>query len=471
LSRLGRDYIQTGYYTEIFFNERNVRYIAINDGVDTLKADNDIAPFRNILNDMYSKDISRKVKSAKRQRALKGLFIGNNAPYGYRKSPENPQRWIIDEIPAEVVRKIFRLCMEGMGVTRIANLLRDEQIETPIVYAVNAGFRKGGRGYDSNPYDWNNNTVGKILERREYLGHTINFKTHRKSYKSKKTFKNDPSEYVVFENTHPAIIEEEVFEQVQQIRNSGKRRRNSSGRVSLLSGIVHCADCKSKLYLSSGACLKPEQDSYTCSGFQSKKKQCFSAHFIRRVVLEQSVLIYLQQVTAFATQHEKAFVERLESQNADKLRKDLTADRKALTQAEKRIQELDNIIQRLYEDNVSGKLTDERFIKLSQGYEREQKELETKVTTLQSQITEQQENTASVDMFLRKVRKYTDITELTTVMMNELVKRVEVHAPDRSSGKKVQRIEIVFNYVGNIGEIGLPNTPNPAKIQISAENG
>jgi hypothetical protein len=281
---------------------------------------------------------------------------------------------------------------------------------------------------------------------------------------------SDPSEYAVFENAHEAVIEESVFERVQEIRGSGKRRRNSSGRVSILSGLVFCADCKSKMYLSNGASLNAEQDNYTCSGFRTKKKCCHSAHFIRRVVLEKAVLLKIQQVTAFLSEHEKEFAEKPELQDDDKFAHELAVDKKTLAKSEKRIQELDNIIQQLYEDKVAGNLNAERFVRLSEGYELEQKDLEAKVKSLQKQFTDQVQNRMNVDMFLNKVRKYTSITELSTVMLNELVESIEVHARSKCYSKGTQRINIVFNYVGDIGGLGLPPNPQEEIQEISAEN-
>ena len=457
MSRFGRDYVRVGFYTENVFPDMNVRFLAINDSVDSATGENEIIPFKNILNEWYARDTSKKVRAVFRAKGMAGESIATNIPYGYMKDPANPKHWIVDEPASKVVQRIFQYCMDGLGVTHIANQLRKAEIEVPTVHACNAGYRKSGRTF--NPYDWHNTTVARILERREYLGHTINFKTYRKSYKNRKKLANDPSEHVIFENTHEAIIKEEVFEKVQQIRKSGKKRRDHSGRISILSGLVYCADCKSRMYLSSGACLKPEQDNYTCSGFRTKKAQCNSAHFIRRVVLEQLVLEYIQMITAYASEHEKAFIEKLESLRTDKFQKDLATDKKCLAQSERRIQELDNIIRQLYEDKVAGTLTDERFLKLSQGYELEQKDLEIKVETLQRQMNQQLETCINIDKFLAKVRKYTRITELSTIMLNELIERIEVHNRNKRYSKGTQQIDISFNYVGNIGELFLPYSP------------
>ncbi|MCL2225433.1 MAG: recombinase family protein [Defluviitaleaceae bacterium] len=453
-SRIGREVIEIGLLKRTF-DEYNVRFMSAEDGLDTAKGFDIMSLLRDVFNEWFVADTSRKIRAVQRTKGLSGEPLTSHAPYGYKKDPENPKRWVVDDVSAKVVRQIFKYAMEGMGVSHIADKLREEQVEIPTVYAYNAGYIKGNCTLD--PYDWHQTTVAKVLERREYLGELINFKTYTKSYKNRKQQKSDPSDYAVFENAHPAIIDEDVFDRVQKIRSSGKRRHNHSGRVSMLSGLVYCADCKSKLYLSSGACLKPEQDNYVCSGFRTKKKRCESAHFIRRVVLEQAVLKYIQEVTAFASRHDGIFVTMLEAQNADRLKRDSVADKKTLAQSEKRIRELDKIIQSLYEDKVSGIIPEERFVMMSQVYELEQQGLKATVDALQAQIAKQLEASEGVGKFLKQVRKYTQITELSTIMLNELIERVEVHARTKRYSKGSQQIDVHFNYVGIIGKLDLPS--------------
>ena len=450
-SRIGREVIEIGLLKRTF-DEHNVRFMSAEDGLDTAKGFDIMSLLRDVFNEWFVADTSKKIRAVQRRKGLAGEPL-SYPPYGYKKAPDNPKHWIIDESASKVVKKIFQWCMEGLGVSHIANRLREEQVEIPTVHAINNGLLNNSSGRVFDPYDWNVNSIAKILGRREYTGCLINFKTFTKSYKNRKKMQSDPADYAVFENAHEAIITVEVFDQVQQIRNSGKRRRNSSGRVSILSGLVHCADCKSKMYLSNGACLKSEQDNYTCSGFRTKKKCCDSAHFIRRVVLEKAVLLRIQQLTAFLSEHEECLVEKLELQDNDKFARNLADDKKTLAKAEKRIKELDSIIQQLYEDKVSGTLNAERFVKLSEGYEQEQLDLQAKVKSLQKKFTEQVQSRMNVDMFLNRVRKYTNITELSTVMLNELVERVEVHARTERYTKGTQQIDIVFNYVGNIDGI------------------
>ena len=400
---------------------------------------------------------------------MAGEHTTTNIPYGYMRDPENPKCWTIDEEAAEVVRQIFRWCLAGLGPTHIAHKLRDMKVDVPTHRFLKLGVKTPARPPDI-PWDWNTAVVITILARMEYLGHTVNFRSHRKSYKSKKVVKNDPSDYAVFEDTHAPIIDRETFERVQELRAKGKRRRASGGRVGLFSGLAYCADCKSKMYLSSGASKTPEQDCYSCSSFRTKKQTCNHSHYIRRIVLERSVLEQIQRVTALAAEHEQAFAELLWQDSADKSRKELLAGKRKLMQANARIAELDYIIQRLYEDNVSGKLTDERFIKLSRGYEQEQRELATQTEALAQQIADQEQQTLDASCFLTQVRKYSNVTELTATMLNELVERVEIHAPDKSSGKRVQQIDIYFNFVGVIDELELAKT-GESKTEAKAKTG
>jgi len=468
-SRIGREVIEIGLLKRTF-DEYNVRFMSAEDGLDTAKGFDIMSLLRDVFNEWFVADTSKKIRAVLKRKGTDGEPLSTTPPYGYKKDPDNPKHWIIDEPAAKVVHQIFQYCMDGLGPYHIAKRLWDDKIETPRVYANNAGIRKHGRTV-VDPHKWQSATVIQILERREYLGYLINFKTFSKSYKNRKRLFNDPSEYAVFENAHPPIIEEAVFERVQQIR-AGKRRRNRNGRVGLLSGLVFCADCKAKMSLSSGSCLKPEQDNYSCVGFREKKTQCNSSHFIRRMVLEQVVLEHIQKVTAFAAEHENALVQKLESLNTAKIQKNLTADKKSLAKSEARIKELDEIVRQLFEKNALGIISDERFVTLSEGYELEQKDLKTKAETLRTQIEKQLETCINVDKFLEQVRKYTRATELTTVMLNELIKRVEVHSRDKPYSKSVQQIDIHFNYVGIIGRLDLqpkPSTKKPPLIPAETQ--
>ena len=393
-------------------------------------------------------------------------FSLNDVHYGLMKDPENPKHRIVDEEAAEVVRQIFRDYMAGLGSGRIAAKLREARIDTPTHRAMRLG-RKPNVKPPEIPWDWNTNVVMDILQRREYLGHTVNFKTQKKSYKSKKITLNDPSEYVVFENTHEAIIDQDTFDRVQQLLAAGKRRRNKSGRVSLFSGLAYCADCGSKMIFCSGESKKPEQDDYVCSGFRTKKRVCDSSHYIRRVVLEQLVLEQIQQVTTCANEHEQEFTELLRQNQALKSRKELADSKRKIAQSERRIAELDNIVQRLYEDYVSGRLTEERFMKLSRSYENEQRNLTEQTEALAKQISEQEQQSLDLERFQKQVRQYTHVTELSPTLLNELVERVAIHAPDKSSGKRIVDIDVYFNFVGLVDASGFLNAD---KSEVRMQN-
>jgi DNA invertase Pin-like site-specific DNA recombinase len=452
LSRFGRSNALVGYYTEYVMPKMDVRFIAIDDKVDDTTGESDIATQIQIMfNEHNPRETSKKVRAVLKHKGESGVPLATCPPYGYMKNPETGF-WIVDEVAAEVVKQIFGWCMEGVGITLIAKRLTEAKVEIPRIHAANAGIRKCEQ-FIADPCAWNVNTIATMLTRREYLGHVVNFKTYRKSFKHKKQMFNDPSVHVVHENKHPPIIDQEVFDRVQQIRNSGKKRRSFSGRVNLFQGICLCADCKSRMSLACGATIEPTQDSYSCYGFIKKNKCCNSSHYIRRVVLEEMVLGYLQKVTAFASQYEDEFVQKLQAQNTAKVQKDLASDKKRLALSQKRILELDSVIAKLFEKNATGVISDERFMKLSQGYECEQKELEVVVETLETELAKQQEMRLNTDSFLAQVKKYTRITELSTTMINELVERLEVHAPDKSSGKRTLKVDVYFNFIGKVGNI------------------
>jgi len=469
MSRFGRDYLKVGFYTEVMFPDMDVRFVALYDNVDSDKGENDLAPFRNIMNEWYARDCSKKIRAVFHAKGMAGEPMAMNAVYGLLKDPNDKKRRIIDEEAAPIVHQIFQYRLAGLGPTHIAAKLRDAKVECPEYHAIRIGAIRA-KTMPEDPYGWGPTTITKMLSRVEYLGHTVNFKTYRKSYKSKKQIPNDPSEYVIFENTHEAIIDRETFDRVQQLIATGKRRHDKSGRLCIFSGLTYCADCGSRMYLSCGSCLKPEQDNFVCSGFRTKKKACNSAHFIRRVVLERLVLEQIQDVTAYAAQHEREFADMLRQEGDVKSRKELAAQKRKLAQAQSRISELDRIIQRLYEDKVSGVLTNERFIKLSRGYEAEQQELQDQTEALAQQIAAQEQQTLDLSRFLAVARKYAHATELTPTLLNELVERVEVHAPDKTSGKRIQPIDVCFCSVGIIGKLDFLKSDRPI-VLMEAEAG
>ena len=445
MSRLGRDYLQVGMYTEIFFPEHDVHFIAVNDGVDSNQEDNEFTPFRNIINEWYAKDTSKKIRAVKRSKGMAGEHIGSHPPYGYMKNPENKKEWIIDEEAAEVVREIFRLCVGGYGPTRIAHILTERKILCPTYYAL----EKGGKPRTALPadkYTWNGPVVAKILDRMDYLGHTVNFKTHVKSYKVHKTIYNSPDQWKVFEGTHEAIIDKETFEIVQKIR-AGKRRPTRMGEMPMFSGLLYCADCGRKLSFHRKADEPAEKHHYLCENYRSNTANC-TMHYIRNVVVERIVLENLKEVIQYVSNYEDEFVRMIMDSDMRQRNRELSQKKKRLAEIKKRIGELDTIFQRIYEDNIIGKLSDERFMKMSKGYEDEQHTLQTEADEIQSELQQEEKKSVDVKRFLAIVKKYTDLTELTPEILREFIDKIIVHAPDKSSGRRLQEIEIIYNHIG-----------------------
>lgn len=464
MSRLGRDYLKVGYYTEVLFPGSDIRFIAINNNVDSAnQQDSDFTPFLNIINEWYAKDTSKKIRAVFKSKGQSGKPLCTNPPYGYIKDPEDKTRWIVDEEAAKVVREAFRLCMQGYGPSQIAKEFTRRRIMNPTAHARKNGINiPDNRGHDDD-YVWRGSTIVHMLSRQEYLGHTVNFKTYRKSYKQKKQMKNDPSEWMIFKNTHEAIIEESVFEVVQRIRD-GRRRLTPMGEMPLLSGMMFCADCGNKLYQVRGRGWEHEKEYFVCATYRKIKGGC-SSHQIRNAVVEELLLDGIRRVTAFARDCEDEFVEMVTKKTRSELDKSMRDSRRELEQAQARIAKLDEIIQRLYEDNIEGKISDERFAKMTANYEAEQQTLEKRVTELKSIMTENKESALNVDHFLTLVRKYTDIKELTAEIIREFVEKIYVYKAERIDGRRVQRIKIVWNC---IGEFEPPVSTSTTKNEKSA---
>lgn len=464
MSRLGRDYLKVGYYTEVLFPGSDIRFIAINNNVDSAnQQDSDFTPFLNIINEWYAKDTSKKIRAVFKSKGESGKPLCTNPPYGYIKDPVDKTHWIVDEEAAEVVREAFRLCMQGYGPSQIAKEFTRRRIMNPTAHARKNGINiPDNRGHDDD-YVWRGSTIVHMLSRQEYLGHTVNFKTYRKSYKQKKQMKNDPSEWMIFKNTHEAIIEESVFEVVQRIRD-GRRRLTPMGEMPLLSGMMFCADCGNKLYQVRGRGWEHEKEYFVCATYRKIKGGC-SSHQIRNAVVEELLLDGIRRVTAFARDCEEEFVEMVTKKTRSELDKSMRDSRRELEQAQARIAKLDEIIQRLYEDNIEGKISDERFTKMTANYEAEQQTLEKRVTELKSIMTEEKESALNVDHFLTLVRKYTDIKELTAEIIREFVEKIYVYKAERIDGRRVQRIKIVWNC---IGEFEPPVSTSTTKNEKSA---
>ena len=462
MSRLGRDYLKVGMYTEMIFPNADIRFIAINNGVDSdNQSENDMTPFINIFNEFYAKDTSRKIRAVFKAKGQAGKPLCTNPPYGYVKDPEDKLHWIVDEEAAKVVRDIFRLCVQGYGVSQIANEINKRHIMNPTAHLKSLGIGvPDNREDEHDDYRWQGSTISHMLSRQEYLGHTVNFKTYRKSYKQKKQLKNDPENWQIFENTHEAIIDQETFDIVQRIRD-GRRRVTPMGEMPALSGMVFCADCGAKMYQVRGRSL-PQSEYMVCATYRKKGKDICPSHQMRNSVIERYLLAGILEITGYVQENEDEFVEMITKKSRAEVDRSLRDGKRELEQSQARIHKLDEIIQRLYEDNIEGKISDERFAKMSESYETEQKTLECHVTELRSMIATQQESSVNVDLFLAKVRKYTDIRELTPEIIREFVECIEVFKPEQINGHKVQKMRIVWNCIGEF----MP--PQPKKNEKSA---
>ena len=445
LSRLGREYSYMGRLQDFIFPAYDVRFIAINDDVDSAKGENDFAVFKNVFNDYYAKDTSKKIRAVVKMRGEAGEHIASNPPYGYIKDPQDKKKWIVDEGAAKVVRRIFNLCIAGKGPMQIAKILTDDKVLTVTAYHA----RQKGWTMPENLYQWCAKSVAGILERREYTGCTVNFKTYTKSLKFKKRMENPVENQRVFEDTQPAIIEKGQWERVQELRKN-KRRPTKTGRTSMFSGLLYCADCGAKLYFCTCNTYKDNsQNHFVCSNYKSNTGSC-KIHYIREQVLYRIVLETIRQTLSYVRMFRKDFKLEMLAQNEESCKAELAEKQKALSGAKKRMEDLDRIIQHIYEDNVLGKLSDSRYLKLSRQYEKEQAEIEQLAAVLEREIETQAGQVSDVNKFLKLVDKYLDIPELDAAILNELVSRIVVHSPARENGRKQVRIDLYFTYVGQI---------------------
>ena len=450
MSRLGRNYLQVGMYTEMIFPQKNVRFIAINDGVDSAQGENDFAPLRNIFNEWLVRDTSKKIKAVKRSKGMSGKPITSKPVYGYLMDEE--ENFIIDEEAAPVVRQIYSLCLAGNGPTKIARMLTEQQIPTPgtLEYRRTGSTRRYHPGYECK---WATNTVVHLLENREYTGCLVNFKTEKVSYKLKHSVENPPEKQAVFENHHEPIIDRETWERVQELRKQ-RKRPNRYDEVGLFSGILFCADCGSVMYQQRYQTDKRKQDCYICGSYKKCTADC-TAHFIRTELLTAGVTENLRKITSYAAKHEARFMKLLVEQNEDGGRRRNAARKKELETAQKRISELSAIFKRLYEDSVTGRISDERFSELSADYEAEQKELKERAAGLQAELSKSQEAAENAEKFMKVVRRHTSFEELTPTLLREFVEKIVIHESVALDGKRRgklrrQEIEIYYSFVGKV---------------------
>lgn len=468
LSRLGREYLQVGYYTEIYFPQRGVRFIAVNDGVDSLYSEtNDFTPMRNYFNELYAKDSSKKVRIVKRAQAERGELLGGRPPYGYKRD-ENIRKGIVsDEEAAGVVKRIFGLCAEGKGPNQIARLLTREQVLTPTNYY----YRKTGASHASldttRPYSWSGSTVTGILDNKTYLGHMAGLRSTTLSYKNKKLIRHPESEQILVENTHEPLITQELWDIVQDVRKHKKRTPKQMDEPNMFSGLVYCADCGKTLVLHRAHTMKATQNNFMCYTYKKKGKEVCSAHYIREDDLTQIILDDLRRVTHFARQKERLFAEYINRKNSTELRREINTVQKELDTMRRRNTELTALFKRLYEDNVLGRVTNEQFRILSGDYNVEQKELSASIPEKEARLEKLKDSAANVEAFIEKAKRYTEISELTPEILRLFISRIEVgERGEKYSRTAEQSIRILYRDVGVMDSVA-PIEENMEQVNIA----
>lgn len=446
-SRLGRNRLVVGQLLEEDFVRLNIRYIAIMDNIDSSKGLNDFLPIQDWFNEMHAKNTSQKVRAVLKSKGESGISLANNVPYGYKKDENDRTKWVIDETSAEVVKEIYNLFIQGHGTFEIARILTKRNIMTPAEYFISVG-RKFPSKLQEFKHQWNPTTVASILDRQEYIGDTVNFKYTIRSYKDKTKAPIPKEDWQIFKNTHEAIIDEYTWNIAQELRNN-RKKPTRSGKKSIFSGLLFCNDCGKKMYFQSPVTDLNAKEHYRCSSYKKNVSLCTS-HWITDEVLQSLVLENIQKVVAYMKNFEDLFIkEQLAKSTQDEL-KQITKNKKELEQAKKRIIEIDNLFMHIYEDNISGKITDERFRSLSFNYDNEQKELKIKIEQLSKEINNTEKKTTDLTQFISNVKKYTEITELTPEILNELIEKILVHQAEKVNGKKVQEIDIYYRGVGII---------------------
>ena len=450
LSRLGRDYVSVGHYTDNFFPEHNIRFIAVNDLVDSNEGDNEIAPFKNIMNEMYARDISRKVRSSHRIRGNLGEPL-SQPPYGYMKDPQNKKKWIVDTEAAEVVKSIFAMCIEGKGNETIARILQENKVMIPMAYWQSKGLNKGGKKTQPDPYKWCKTTVGKILAQQEYCGDVINFKTYSKSFKNKKRILNPEENWKIFKNVHEPIIDRDTFETVQKMKAKGKRRAPNPEHAekNMFCGLLYCADCGSPLWFNVN---HPNTDIkyFMCSNYKGRRGTCEGTHYVRADSLEQIVMLELKNLASFLTEDEEAFADILEAKTNKSILNQQKFLESSIDKATARTKEVALMYEKLFEKHINGIVNEESFMQLSQKYEAERDELKVKIRQYQEELSEIENLRTSKEQFTLAVRKFMQMETLTPALLNELIEKIEVHSIEGKGKNKTQRIVIHYRFMGVI---------------------
>ena len=448
LSRFGRNYIEVGEYLEIKYPSLGVRFISIQENVDTLQNSGaEMMPFHNIFNEWYAAQTSKKIRAVWQMKAASGKRVSSTVPYGYMKSPDDKEKWIIDEEAAEVVRKIFSLALAGRGVSQIARQLEQEKILIPTAYKIEKGLSSTHK-YPEKPYYWEKSTVANILDNRQYTGCTVNFKTTTVSYKVHKVIHKPDNEQQIIPNTQEAIISEDLWLRVQELRKN-KRRPTATGRTSLFSGLVYCPDCGAKLHFAAAKSMTREQEHFRCANYKSGRGDC-QVHFIRDIVLERIVFEAISNLADFVRCYEPVFLYLMAAKNQTARKSELQKLKTKVESSKRRISELDMIISHIYEDNILGKLSDDRYSRMASMYETEQKELIKTVSDGEKELETAEQKNVDMRLLLKTLRELTDFKELTPTIVNSLIQRIEVHNNDKSSGHCYVKVDIYFTAVGMI---------------------
>ncbi len=458
LSRLGRSYIKVGQLTEITFPSFDVRFIALNDGVDSNKPNetNSIfLPIKSLMDEMYAADTSKKIRAVVQAKARAGERVTTNPPYGYLKDSNNPKNWIIDPVASEVVKRIFQEAKSGKSLSEIAKGLENDKIFKPDRHRIEIGLKpiSSSSNVETLPYFWTRETLSAILGREEYLGHTVNLRTRKKSYKDKRKVDNPKEDWLIFKNTHEAIIDQETFDIVQKMRShkrSNQRYKNRAGHENLFAGLVFCGTCGRKHYFCPQEKNGLNHDHYKCSGYRKPIDGCENTHYIQKSALIEIVSGKLRQTIQEAHFNQEDFLKKLEQQSQAQFNKDNKHQRQQLQKDEHRSKEIDNIIQKLYEDNLLGKISDERFVKLSQSYEEEQRQLQTSISDLTEKLAKQQEDNLNISKFMTRILKYTELPELTVEIVNELIDKIVIHKPTGTKRNRIIQIDIYYNFIGKL---------------------
>jgi site-specific DNA recombinase len=468
MSRLGRNYIKVGRLMEEYFPEHNIRLVAISDAIDTDEGENEMAPIKNLFNEWYARDISKKRRISNKIKGNAGEPMGQ-PPYGYIKDPDNPKRWIVDEEAARVVRRIYSLTIEGYGTEQIAAKLEADGILTPRAYWLSKGVNRPGKGKEQPPTKWNSSSVIKILSLQEYCGDILNFKTYSKSYKLKKRIENDRENWVVFKDVHTPIVERSIWEQVQEKRGKARKRKTNDGDTCMFSGLLVCADCGHNLHFHFNQ-GNPDIKYFNCSNYKGNRGTCSSTHYVRVDFLEQVVLGEIRRLTKFASRYEAQFAEAVMGYSQKNAVSERQTMQRELYALQARDRELDTLFEKIYEDNVSGKLSDERFARMGRKYEDEQKELADKIKATKAALEKSTSQAVTADMFISIVRKYTRAKKLTPRMLNELIEKIEVHQAEKVNGVWEQRLTIHYNCIGAIDIPDVLPLPYP-EVSVNTRKG